>query len=140
MNLRLLIVVLSIAIIFLLARQAFSQDNPEFYIPVPTSPGSSEVVIIKGYSPEVFDYDNFILRSEETGLYPTFGWTGEYYVTGVTHGAVHDEHRSFTGNNHLIRRHNDEVRSPAMVPAPTSMSMILVLFILLIMRRPNLEV
>lgn len=67
---------------------ACAQEIEEFYIPVQVSLDSEEVVLVPSYDPDRFDLDNYIDISNETGLYPNFGWTGEYYVTGVTHGSV----------------------------------------------------
>ena len=82
-----------IAFIIFIAILAFisltaKADVAEFEIPIPVSPVSEEVILVPSYDDERIDLERFIDLSNETGLYPTFGWTGEYYITGVTHGSV----------------------------------------------------
>lgn len=79
--------ILSLVVCAFLATSAVA-DTPEFELAVPLSPDSDEFVLVPSYDENRFDLDNYIDISNETGYYPTFGWTGEYYVTGVTHGPV----------------------------------------------------
>ncbi len=103
------------ATLLLLGPRAAFAEVPEFEIALPLEPGSDQVVLITSYDENQFDLDNFIAKSEETGLYPTFGWTGEYYVTGVTHGEVAENLRLGVNN---LPEERIYTREDVVVPEP----------------------
>ena len=120
--LTILALVALISIIYLLffkTCSACAQEVPLYEIPIQVDPGSEEVVFIPGNSPTELNLENFYEKSKETGLYPTWGWTGEYYEYGVTHGAVTDEY-----SPNFARGGFDNIRSinssGTVVPSPSS--------------------
>lgn len=91
-------------------------ETPEFLIPIEVSPGG-DIALVPSYDDEELDLERYIDLSNETGLYPSWGWTGEYYITRVTHGPVERFEPGVTKN---ISR---EIYS-SVVPEPSSLFMI----------------
>lgn len=81
-----------IAPIIIFAALNSQAETPEFLVPVEIEPGG-DVVLVPSFDNDQFDLERYIDASNQTGLYPTWGWTGEYYVTGVTHGEVSENVR-----------------------------------------------
>ena len=82
-----------VIVLFMLFMSLYSQaEVPRFDIPIPVSPLNGDLVMVPSYNGNDIDMEGFIELSNQTGLYHSWGWTGEYYVTGVTHGSVYDEY------------------------------------------------
>ena len=119
---------------------ACGQEVPEFFIPVPATseplPGLVDVqhVSVTSYDGINFDELDYILRSQETGFYPNFGWTGQYYVTGATHGVVHRD--DYNINNSISQGLLDN--NSKNIPTPSSLAL-LSAGLLLIARRWRLD-
>lgn len=101
-------------------------DSPQFLINIPATidPLDSLEFDIKGapiLSHDGINYDElyYILKSEETGHYPNWGWTGTYYKTEVTHG------------NPI----NIELDNSSVVPESSTFIIIVILFLMIYLRR-----
>jgi len=79
-----------------------------------------QVVLVPSYDDDELDLERYIDLSNETGLYPSWGWTGEYYVTGVTHGPVERFEPGVTRNG------SQEIYSTpgTVVPEPSAIFML----------------
>lgn len=129
----------SIVLVGFMTAGALGQDTPIFELPVPVAPGNNQFVPIASYDGINFDRGNYIAKSEETGLYPSWGWTGEYYETGVTHGSVETMYDPiFLGNSSrrspLDSSNGLTSTSGTVVPEPSSLCY-LVLFGFEVIRR-----
>lgn len=116
----------SIVLVGSMTAGALGQDDPIFELPVPVSPGNSRFVPITSYDGIQFDRESYIAKSKETGLYPSWGWTGEYYETGVTHGSVETMYDPiFLGNSprSSLNSNSNGLTStpPTAVPEPSSL-------------------
>jgi hypothetical protein len=115
-----LIIILAFIMILFFVSLTAKADVAEFEIPVSVSPGSEEVILVPSYDDRRIDLERFIDLSNQTGLYPTFGWTGEYYVTGVTHGEVPENLKLGVNNSGPERLYTRE----AVVPEPGTLVLI----------------
>lgn len=111
-------------------------EVPLFNIPIEVEPGGA-IVLVPSYDGINFDLEKFIDKSNETGLYPTWGWTGEYYEYGVTHGEVERflpeayRHGEIFSNNT-----SSSVKAQgSVVPTPGTLNMGLILGGLFLLRR-----
>ena len=108
-----------IAPIIIFTALGASAETPEFLIPVEVAPGG-QVVLVPSYDDEELDLERYIDLSNETGLYPSWGWTGEYYITGVTHGPVEKFEPGVTrlGSSDLYS--SQDSNPGTVVPSPSS--------------------
>jgi hypothetical protein len=101
-----------------------------FFIPAVSEPlVEGPLVGIRSFDGQVIDELSYILHSQETGYYPDWGWTGDHYITGVTHGQVKSERIDEIGVTFF-----DEVNSvnvQGYTPEPGSLTLFIIFGILL---------
>lgn len=128
--------ILIIVVLIFSTFYVYGEVVPIFDIPVQVSPGNVRTVLVPSYSPTELNLDNFYEKSKETGLYPTWGWTGEYYETGVTHGSVIDNYSPSFDRGGYNSSFIDSSRSVStIVPEPSSITAGILFFVLYLLRR-----
>lgn len=106
----------------------------ELFLPAVSDPLFEEFPLasVRSFDGQNFDELSYILRSQETGYYPNWGWTGEYYITGVTHGQVNSEEIELIETFFF-----DDPEE--LVPEPSSLTVLAIGSILLLRRRRTHE-
>lgn len=123
-------------LLFFQTCSAGASDLRDFYIPVEEYPDLGRIVFVPSYNEKTFDLERYIDLSNETGLYPSWGWTGEYYITGVTHGPVDTYGSEVTryGSGNIYSNSSTNI-SGSVVPSPSALSMGLIFGGLFLIRR-----